>query len=373
MLKFCIDAREAFRPAPTGKGLFTAHIIRELVRRGIPLTLLLEKRSRHFPMLCAEGTKIVTFSRGVRWHIAAARFLKTWKGIYLSPTSFLVPALLRGNIPIAIVIHDLIAFHHEPLYQSLLAWLGAPVQGTAHDRKAKIIERLTLPRALKTARYIFCVSEATKCELLERFRWVDEQKITVIYEGITISMSHPYHLPPNTFPYILSIGTLCPRKNQLRLIEAFRMLPEKVRENTKLILVGPRGWHDGDIVSLAKKTLNVQWRGYVSDVERIQLLSSATVFAYPSLAEGFGLPVLDALSLGIPTLTSNAGSLPEVAGDAALLVNPENTEDIARGLERLLTDETLRTQLKEKGPKQSEKFSWERTVDLMLEALCRES
>ena len=147
------------------------------------------------------------------------------------------------------------------------------------------------------------------------------------------------------------------------------MLPEKVRENTKLILVGPRGWHDGDIVSLAKKTPNVQWRGYVSDIERTKLLQEATVFAYPSLAEGFGLPVLDALSLGTPTLTSNVSSLPEVAGDAALLVNPENTEDIARGLERLLTDETLRTQLKEKGPKQSEKFSWERTVDLMMEAI----
>ncbi len=364
-MKIGIDAREAARNEKTGKGMWTHRVIEELVKRGIPLTLFLEEgvSKEQLPMLCAESTKIVSFPKGIRWHFAVTTSLRRAPEIdlYLSPTSTIVPRLLGRKFPCAIVIHDLIAFHEEP-----------------HDLKAKLIERIMLPKALKTAKQIFTVSEATKRELLYRFPRIEREKILVVYEGPTIENQelrirnqeslNSYFLIPNS-PYVLSIGTLCPRKNQLRLIQAFKMLPENIRKNTKLILVGKRGWEDEEIVRLSSASPNVEWRGYVSEEEREHLLKDATVFAYPSLMEGFGLPVLDALTLGIPTLTSNRSSMPEVAGDGALLVDPYDTESIAKGLERLLADEALRKELVEKGKKQAERFSWGRTVDLLLEGV----
>jgi len=168
---------------------------------------------------------------------------------------------------------------------------------------------------------------------------------------------------------ILCVATLCPRKNQLRLIEAFKLLPEKLRSTSRLILAGGRGWFDQPIVDAAASTENVQWLDYVSDEEYERLLSTCTVFAYPSLKEGFGIPALDALQRGVPVLTSDRSSLPEVAGSAALYVDPESVESIAQCLEILLTNDMMRGMLAEAGPVQATKFSWKRTVDLFLEVL----
>jgi len=370
-MKLGIDAREAFKAETTGKGQWTACVIAELLKRNFPLTLFVEEGQE-----CGDSpTPLLRFPKGIRWHFAVAKYMRKTKDIdlYLSPTSFIVPRIIGKKLPCAVVIHDLIAFHDEP-----------------HDRKAKYIERITLPKVLRTASHLFTVSEATKRELLERFPRTDREKITVVYEGPTVTkheasfdtaqdrLRTKFETQKGTgsdfgfrisdfAPYILSISTLCPRKNQLRLIQAFNLLPENVRQKTKLILVGKRGWDDDEIVHLAKISPNVEWKGYVSDTEREKLLREAMVFAYPSLTEGFGLPVLDALVLGIPTLTSNRSSMPEVAGDGALLIDPKDVEEIAKGLERLLTDDALRKELQEKGRKQAENFSWGRTVDCLLE------
>jgi glycosyltransferase involved in cell wall biosynthesis len=366
-MRIGIDAREAFHEEKTGKGMWTYHVIQELSKRDSTLTLFVEEGQKvpdafsHWSLSRALPRGISAFPRGLRWHFAVAKHLRKEKNcdLYLSPTSYLVPRILGKKFPCGIVVHDLIAFESEP-----------------HDAKAKILERLTLPKVLQTAIHIFSVSEATKRELLVRFPRTKQEKITVVYEGPTTrnwelgirnqESLNSYFLIPHS-PYILCVGTLCPRKNQLRLIEAFNLLPEDLRKKTKLILVGKRGWDDEEIVRLAKQSPNVEWKGYVEDTEREKLLREATLFAYPSLAEGFGLPVLDALSLGIPTLTSRRSSLPEVAGDAAFLVDPKNTEEIADALQRLLTNEVLRKELSEKGRRQGEKFTWERTVDALLE------
>ena len=358
-MRIGIDAREASSSERTGKGMWTREVIRELERQQIPVTLIVEEGTPNsFPLMT-----VIAFPKGLRWHFAVAQYLRRERelDLYLSPTSYIVPRLLGRKFPCAVVIHDLIAFESEP-----------------HDRKAKFIERLMLPKILRTAKHIFAVSEATKRELLSRFPRTDRAKITVVYEGPTIGNQelgirnqespNSYFLIPNS-PYVLCIGTLCPRKNQLRLIEAFNMLPEDLRKKTKLVLVGKRGWDDEDIVTLAGNSPNVEWRGYVSDEEREKLLRNATVFAYLSLMEGFGLPLLDALTLGIPTLSSDRSSLPEVAGDGAFLVDPKDTEAIASGLTSLLTNENLQKELIEKGKKQAERFTWSRTVDLLLEGV----
>jgi alpha-1,3-rhamnosyl/mannosyltransferase len=261
------------------------------------------------------------------------------------------------------VIHDIIAFDHEP-----------------HDRKAKIIERLLLPRVLRSAAHICTVSEATKEELLEKFTFVPEEKVTVVYAGPTAQKFEARSTKSETisnfgfgisdFPqrFILCVGTLCPRKNQLRLIEAYAKLRKDLKQSFKLLLVGGRGWDDEKIMQLATSTPGVEWLGYLPQREVTKLLQRATAFAYPSLKEGFGIPVLDAMAEGIPVLTSSGSSMKEIAGEAALLVNPESVEDIRNGLEQLLANENAREHLKHVGQQRASAFSWKRTVDLLLEA-----
>lgn len=349
-MQIAVDAREVESHNPTGKGVWARGVIEELEKHGIDLIRITNEWA-------VGGGKwpVCTF---LRWHFKTARWLKKDKpDLYLSPTSFIVPWLLGKKVPYAIVVHDLIAFENEP-----------------HDRKAKLIERLTLPRAIKNAKHIFTVSDTTKNALLKRFPKTNPEKVTTVYAGSTITQSpSPSPSPvPNPSPspkYVLSISTLCPRKNQLRLIQSWNSLSYNVKKSVELILAGGRGWDDDEIVKLAEESDGVQWLGYVDDNQLVELMQNATVFAYPSLLEGFGIPVLDAMTLGIPVLTSNRSSLQEIAGDAALLINPESVDEITRGLERLIGDESLRRELAEKGKKRAEEFGWERTVDIIVESL----
>jgi alpha-1,3-rhamnosyl/mannosyltransferase len=142
-----------------------------------------------------------------------------------------------------------------------------------------------------------------------------------------------------------------------------------MRNSHRLVLVGKRGWSDDEIVSLAHSVTHVEWMEYQTDDACERLLSAAVVFAFPSLYEGFGMPILDAFRTGVPVLTSEIGSMKEVAGDAALLVDPTSIDSIGQGLEKLLTDPELRAQFSLKGKKRAEEFSWAKTVDIFLESL----
>jgi glycosyltransferase involved in cell wall biosynthesis len=269
--------------------------------------------------------------------------------LYFSPTSYIVPFLMGRSVPVIPLVHDLIAFRKEP-----------------HDRKAQWIERWTLRRVLSVAHHICAISTATKNDLLARYPSLKPEDITVLYAGPFTASPPPNHPDGKT---ILCIGTLCPRKNQLRLIRAFARLPPDLRRTHALVLAGGRGWHDAEIVRLAERTPGVTWLGYVQDDAYEELLSRCTVLAFPSLYEGFGMPVLDALQRGIPVLTTDRGSLPEVAGNAAIFVDPEDEESITRGLLTLLTDGGIRGRLRAEGPLQARQFTWKRTVDLFLTAL----
>tara|TARA_Y100000310_G_C20339158_1_gene648961 strand:- start:132 stop:692 length:561 start_codon:yes stop_codon:yes gene_type:complete len=175
--------------------------------------------------------------------------------------------------------------------------------------------------------------------------------------------------PPQNAPdhkTILCAATLSPRKNQLRLIQAYKSLSSDLRSQYRLQLIGGRGWHDQEIVDLAKATEGVEWHDYVPSDQYNALLSTAHILALPSLYEGFGMQILDALQRGIPVLTSNRGSLKEVTEECAVLVDPESVESISEGLERILTSKALQQDLRTSGPQQAEQFSWKRTTDLFL-------
>jgi glycosyltransferase involved in cell wall biosynthesis len=168
-------------------------------------------------------------------------------------------------------------------------------------------------------------------------------------------------------PYILFVGTLEPRKNIVSLLEAYRRISESRDE--LLVIVGKKGWFYESIFTKVKELeLNerVRFTGFVSEEEKFALIRHCRIFIYPSLYEGFGLPVLEALSMGIPTITSNISSMPEVAGDAALLTDPGNIAAIAGAMLRLLNDPEKRLELSVKAVRQASRFSWENTAQQTL-------
>ena len=348
-MHIAIDVSEACKPQKTGKGQWTYGCTDALLRT--PNTFLLLADS---PVPAAwkrkRNVRSVIVPKGIRRHIHIMDHVKKEKpDVFVSPTSFLIPALLRGRVPTAIVVHDLIAF-----------------RSGQHAIKPRIMEWLLLPYAARFAKWIFCLSTATERDLHFQFPWIPAKKTVVVAAGPSL-LRAPKSTPDGKT--ILCIGTLCPRKNQERLILAYKRLPFTLRKTVRLVLVGGRGWGDRTIVHLAQKTPGVSWKGYASSEICKRLFCTCTVFAFPSLYEGFGLPVLDALQHGIPVLTSKRGSLSEVTGNAALTVDPESVQAITDGLERLLKDAQLRKRLSQKGPKRAAKFSWKHTSKCIVEAV----
>ena len=237
--------------------------------------------------------------------------------------------------------------------------------------KTKQMLNLNLKKSLKRADIILTVSEFSKSEIITYFPEVKD-KIRVVYNGvdldvfkplldenIKISIAKKYNLPER---YMLYLGTLEPRKNLERLIDSYYLLLKEFDNVPKLVLAGGKGWlYDSifDKVSTLWLEDKIIFTGYVAEKDVAPLISGAEVFLFPSMYEGFGMPVIEAMACGVPVLTSNVSSLPEVAGDAAVLVDPFSVEDIKNKLKLLLIDEALRKRLNKAGLKRAKRFSWD--------------
>lgn len=226
---------------------------------------------------------------------------------------------------------------------------------------------VVVPRSVRRADHIIAVSQATKSDLVDLYRTA-ESKITVLYEGVD-----PIFKPtPNpairdryslgSGPYILSVSTIQPRKNYRRLIQAFAALPTEY----SLVIAGGGGWLSEPIYAEAGQPAvrgRVRFVGFVPDADLPALYSEAAAFAYPSLYEGFGLPLLEAMACGTPTLTSNVSCLPEVAGGAAVLVDPLEVDSILAGLHQALAG---RERLATLGFERAAQFRWENAARDLL-------
>jgi len=222
--------------------------------------------------------------------------------------------------------------------------------------------RWSTKHALKKARQIITVSENTKEDLVKLYGGQPE-KITVVHHGVSTPQSLPVRKQAGK-PYILFIGRLETKKNVQGLITAFNLLKKKHRIPHRLVLVGPRGYgyqpiRQNDIIE----------KGYVDEQEKWRLLQEAAMFVLPSFYEGFGMPILEAQATGCPVITSNLSSMPEVAGRAALLANPNNIEQIVEAMYKIISDNQLRKDLIDKGYTNVKRFSWSKCAQETLEVL----
>ncbi|MCX7779255.1 MAG: glycosyltransferase family 4 protein [Patescibacteria group bacterium] len=269
---------------------------------------------------------------------------------------FNVPIFYRK--PFLITIHDLIIskFPESRRKATTLPYFLYQVK--------LIFYQLIIKNAVKLAKKIIVVSKATKKDVMEILK-ADPKKIEVIYEGVDLIKIQNSNFEIQN--YILYVGAAYPHKNLERLLLAFKNLNIS---HLKLILVGKNDYFYQRLKKYSQKLgLNDQviFKGEVSDEELANLYQNALFFIFPSLSEGFGLPGLEAMAYGTPVLASTLSSLPEIFGEAAYYFNPYDVEEIKRAMNKLLTDENLRKNLKEKGFKQIKKYSWQRMAEKILE------
>lgn len=231
--------------------------------------------------------------------------------------------------------------------------------------------RWSIKFSCRWAKKIIAVSENTKKDLVELYN-VCSDRISVIYEGASNNSSkfEILNLKSNLNdkilnykPYLLFVGRLEKRKNVEGIIEAFKILKEKYNIPHKLVLAGKPGFgYEGIMyqVSRIKYKDDIIFTGFVSEEEKWQLLKNANAFLFPTFYEGFGLPILEAQNLGVPVVTSNISSLPEVGGESVLYANPNRPEEIAEAAFRLISNQNIRDDIIKKGYENIKRFDWEK-------------
>lgn len=363
MKKIGIDIREA-SGEKTGKGWYTFHIVQALLEKDLKNKYILYTKSKvpGFDKFKNIEVRVIN-GRGMFWHRNVIKDTKKEGiNIFFAPTSYIIPAFLPQNIKSIFTVHDLVAF----LFPK------------NHNKKAVIIEKLCLKKALKKADKVLAVSENTKHDLISRFK-ISGKNIDVIpcaagdvfkqIESESLQKFIKETNLPNKF--FLSVGTLIPRKNYTKLLQAFIKLHKKY-PNCHLIIVGGQGWDYENIYQIIRENFiskNVHLLGYLSNKSLVKLYNLALGLVFPSLYEGFGIPPLEAFKCGCPVIASNTSSIPEVVGDAALKIDPTDSQSIYLAMEKFLQDSDLRDELKEKGFKQAEKFSWEISAGELLKII----
>ena len=278
--------------------------------------------------------------------------------VFFSPSHY---APRFSPMPTAISIMDLSYIHFPELF-------------TKHD----LYQLVNWTKySAKNAREIFTISNFSRDDIIKTYKKKPED-VETTYLGIkpalsgndkVLSMEEMHKKFGITKPYLLFVGTLQPRKNVAKLIEAFSQLKNKEIE---LVIVGKKGWLWEEIFAAPEKfgvMERVKFLDFVENEDLPSLYKNALCFVLPSLYEGFGLPVLEAMKFGCPTVISDTSSLPEVGGDAALYFDPQSVDDIAQKIEKVISDEKLREEMVKKGYNQIKKFSWEKTAKETLKVL----
>ena len=378
-MKIGIDIRTLMNARPSGVSEYTYRLIKEILR----LDNYNEYRffynsfgnCPNIPKFTKNNVKLVKYNypNKVLNYLYFEFFNSPKIDKELETDVFFMPHLnfigLSKGAKSLITVHDLSFLR----YPEFFSW-----------RKNFWHRMINVKKLIKRFDTIVAVSENTKRDIVE-LCGIDENKVKVIYAGVgeeyrrmaddqSLKMAkvrEKYKLPDK---FILYLGTVEPRKNVEGIIRAYNEVRSKKLElrNINLVIAGGKGWKSKKIYREREESKfkdDIKFLGYIDPEDKVYLYNLASVFVYPSFYEGFGFPPLEAMACGLPVVASFASSLPEVVGDAALMVDPYNINDISRALKEILTNENLRNQLIARGLKRAGEFSWRKTADEYLKVL----
>ena len=292
--------------------------------------------------------------------LIASRQLNTVKNGIFHGTNFFVP---KTKLPSLVTIHDLSIYRYPQ-------W---------HPQARIERMRMTIPESVQRANLVLTDSQATKIEVMQEFNLSNEQ-VCAVPLGVD-GIFHPrseleiapilaqYGLQPGGYSFFVS--TIEPRKNLINLLAAYRLLPIALRSAWPLVLVGGGGWKSDDIHVEIERATREGWLKYLGFIDQRLLpvfYAGCRLFTYPSWYEGFGLPIAEAMASGVPVLTSNCSSMPEVAGGAAMLVEPGDVSSIYQGLTQALDDDNWRVQAIHRGLQRASELTWDACVQKTLQA-----
>ena len=366
-----IDASRTAVAARTGTEQYTVELLGALAR--------LDHRTRY--TLYCNNLPTALPPLGANFALRRIPMRRLWTHARLStelalhpPDVLFVPAhVIPLGAPLARRTRTVVTIHD-------LGYLHFP---EAHTQTQRLYLRLSTAWSARVASDVIAISAATRDDLV-RYARVPREKIHVIHHGVATRFRPADALAVAAMqarhgidaPYFLFIGTVQPRKNLERVIEAFAKVAQigdcTAITNLQLVIAGKKGWQTAPIERRAAQlgvADRVRFVGYLPDDDLPPLLGGALGFVFPSLYEGFGMPVLEAMACGTPVITSTTSSLPEVAGEAALLVDPHDTGAIARAMERLACEPELRATLAERGQEQAARFTWDACAAATLQVL----
>ncbi len=380
--KIGIDASRAFLKKRTGIEEYSYQVIKHL-RDALPsdanVTLYVRKKLEIGNWKLEIRTQDIDFQLPSNWTVRALWAPRLWTQVRLSLEMLLHPVdvlfIPAHTVPVIHPRRTVVTIHG-------LEYEFSPESYSWYER---FYMRFSIRNSVRWATSVIAVSENTQRDLVRRYQ-VPAEKITVIYEGVERIMddgrwkleteSQENHLIPIfqhlSSPYFLFIGRVEERNNVARIVEAFESFKQKTGLPHKLLLAGKPGYGYEEIKNKIEKSKyrdQIQELGYITEDKKWELLRGAETLLFPSLYEGFGLPILEAQQVGTPVITSTTASLPEIAGEGALLVDPVKTEALTEAMAKLATDPVLRADIIDKATQNVDRFSWAtcvRKIEILL-------
>ena len=369
-MRIAVNTRHLLKDRLEGVGIVTDEVMRRIAHDH-PEDQLFYYFDRPFDKQFIHGPNVhpKTFHPVTRlpiliryWlnHPVRKHAVKEKAEVFFSPDGF-IP--LGMGIPKVSMVHD-VAFLRYPQYL---------------QPRIRAFYQKWMPRYLAYTDHIITVSEFSKRELIAGYQ-VPEDKISVVYNGVTDAYkplnTESKEAARNRFagghPYFVYLGAIHPRKNILTLVRAFEQFKSQSQNDFHLVIAGRASWHTEDVFQAIDKSpfkSSIHLPGYIPTVDAIHLVGGAEAMIYPSVYEGFGLPLVEAMASGVPVICSNVSSLPEVAAHAALLFDPNDIEQLAHQMKRISSEDTLRRELIKSGDVRTRDFSWDKAARQIYEIL----
>ena len=369
-MRIAVNTRLLLPNRLEGIGRFKHEVLRRLVARH-PEHQFLFLFDRPFDEAFVYGSQVRAVQlpppsrHPLLWYLwfewAVPLALRTHKAdVFLSMDGY---CSLRTKVPTVMVTHDIAHVHYPGQVPAAARWYY----------------QYFVPRYLQRADELVTVSNFCRQDIHAQYG-VPAEQIRVAGNAAKPSFVPLSNTEKDTVKqqyskgedYFFYLGALHPRKNIIRLLQAFDLFKKQTGSSMKLLVGGRLAWQSGSIkvaYENASSRADIHFLGYVSDEDLPRLTGAALALTYVSLFEGFGVPIIEAMQAGVPVMTSNVSSMPEVAGDAALLVDPTDEQQIAQGMQQLMADQQLRQTLIAKGMQRAAQFSWENTTDIIEEAI----